>query len=256
MFADVFPFEYGPTPLSVLIPLRLRNCGPAEMGARLRDPSFRRTVLAGIGGMFETAVKNDLVKSMYIADDGVGGEFVGASLAQVADRLKTTPVEAAYWLLENAGQAFHCVTIVENWTVWQDLVAALEDNNFFIMGDGVTGAMADRRPALTLADWGYAPRFLSQFVRDGGGRIALENAIHRMTLGPARQVGLQDRGSVQVGHAADLVAFDYSEIRSDVSPTELKSAPRGIRHVFVNGVQVVRDGALQDRLPGVVGLAR
>lgn len=255
VFADVFPFDYGPTPLAVLIPARLREGTRAEMAAKLREPAFRAQVMAGMGSMFEAAVKNDLVKSMFISADGTDGSWVGLSLADAAERLKMTAVDAAYALLQMAGENFYCVTIVENWVKWADLNEALEDRRFFVMGDGATGSLDGQQFTMALADWGYAPRFLSSFVRDGG-RIGLADAIHRMSTGPARQLGLTDRGAIAVGQAADIVAFDLATIGSDVEPNDLLQAPKGITHVWVNGDSVVRQGQLTSALPGVVGLRR
>jgi N-acyl-D-aspartate/D-glutamate deacylase len=255
VFADIFPFDYGPTPLSVLIPPKMHARTRSEMAARLQDASFRQQIIEGLGGMFEAALKADLVRSMYVAYDGADGSLIGLSLADVAEKTKLSVAEAAIWLLQNAGEDFSCVTIVENWVRWEDLTRALSSSRFFIMGDGASGALdgpaADQRFAL--ADWGYAPRFLSQFIRDL--KLApLEDAVHRMTKGPAQQFGLRNRGSVEIGNAADLVLFDLSTIGTAVSPSALKELPQGISHVLVNGIVVVDNGNATNARPGVVGL--
>lgn len=256
VFADVFPFDYGPTPLSVMIPPGLIGGSRAEMAEQLQRPAFKARVLVGGGGMFETAVKNDLVRSMYVSADGADGAMVGRSLGAIAEELGVDAIEAAYRLLHRAGENFSCVTIVENWVVWRDLVTALEDDRFFIMGDGATACLDGSHQAMSLSDWGYAPRFLSQFVRDGGDRIPLAKAVHRMTLGPARQIGLTDRGALAVGMAADIVAFRMDKIGSAVRPDSMRHPPTGIEHVWINGVEVVRGQTPTDALPGVVGLKR
>jgi N-acyl-D-aspartate/D-glutamate deacylase len=80
--------------------------------------------------------------------------------------------------------------------------------------------------------------------------MTLEDAIRRMTFGPARMVGLRDRGLVREGMAADLMVFDLAQIgiKDDEVWTDGPSgAPRrvqqaeGIHHVIVGG-QVVMDG--------------
>jgi len=255
VFADVFPFDYGPTPLSVLIPPGLRASSRQEMATRLREPKFREQIFAGLGGMFEAAVKADMVRTMFVADDGADSSMVGLSLADVAKHRDSSAAEAAYWLLENAGENFGCVTIVENWVRWDDLLSALADRRFLIMGDGVSGTLDGPGAGhqFALADWGYAPRFLSQFVRDLK-IVTLEDAIHRMTDLPAHQLGLSDRGSIEVGKAADLVVFDLAAIGTAVSPSRLKELPTGISHVLINGSAVVSNGRATNACPGVVGL--
>jgi len=64
-----------------------------------------------------------------------------------------------------------------------------------------------------------------------------------MTSASAQRFGLTDRGSLEVGKAADIAVFDPESI-ADVPPrgSEPAGKPIGIEHVFVNGVHVVRDG--------------
>lgn len=254
---DVFPFDYGPTPLAVLIPQSLRDGTRADVAARLKDPITRKQILDGMGGMFEAAVKHGLVDSMYVAADGCDGELVGKSLAEVATIAHLPVTEAAIWLLERAGENFYTVTIVENWVRWAHLQEALADPRFFLMGDGVTSCLDGplARACFSLSDWGYAPRFLSQFVRDER-LVPLEAAIERMTSAPARQIGLTDRGRIAPGMKADLVLFDLDAIASDVQPNELFRVPKGIESVLVNGTFVVDGARHTDARPGSVGLKR
>jgi len=254
---DVFPFDYGPTPLSVLIPPAFREGTRADVAARLKEPATRRVILEGMGGMFEAAVKHGLVDSMYVAADGCDGSLVGKSLAEVATVAKLPVTEAAIWMLERAGENFYTVTIVENWVRWNHLLEALADPRFFIMGDGATSCLDGplARACFSLSDWGYAPRFLSQFVRDGA-LVPLETAIERMSAAPARQIGLTDRGRIAEGLKADLVLFDLAAVGSSVQPNALYRLPTGIEQVMVNGSAVVEGGRATDALPGEVGLAR
>lgn len=94
--------------------------------------------------------------------------------------------------------------------------------------------------------WGTYPRLLGTYVREKGW-LSLEDAIWRVSGFPARRFGLYDRGLLDQGMAADLVIFDPQTIRDCATFTEPRLPPVGIEQVFVNGVQVVRDGAL---IPG------
>ena len=210
-----------------------------------------------MGGMFEAAVKHGLVDSMYVAADGCDGALVGKSLSGVAKIAKLPVTEAAVWLLERAGENFYTVTIVENWVRWAHLLEALSDPRFFLMGDGITSCLDGplARSCISLSDWGYAPRFLSQFVRDTA-LVPLEAAIERMTSAPARQIGLTDRGQIAECLKADIVVFDLKSIGSDVQPNDLCRQPTGIEHVLVNGSFVVDGGRPTNARPGEVGMRR
>jgi len=91
--------------------------------------------------------------------------------------------------------------------------------------------------------------------------ISLEQAIHQMTQVAADAFGLKDRGVLKEGWLADLVVLDPSVVGS--GPVYMKAdlpcnEPRvyaeafGIDHVFVNGVQTIRDGQHTHALPGKV----
>jgi N-acyl-D-aspartate/D-glutamate deacylase len=92
--------------------------------------------------------------------------------------------------------------------------------------------------------------------------IGLEEAVRQITHRPAVYFGLVDRGLIAAGHHADLVVFDPQTVgrgptyqRYDVPggcDYRLYADARGIDHVFVNGVQIVRDGAHTGALPGTV----
>ncbi|EPM65519.1 N-acyl-D-amino-acid deacylase [Pseudomonas syringae pv. theae ICMP 3923] len=255
--ADVFPFDYGPTPLAVLIPPSMRKGSREDIAKNLQDVDFQARIAAGLGGMFGAAVANGMVDSMYIACDGQDGSLIGLSLGELARKQEISVEACAVKLLADAGQDFYCVTIVENWVRWEDLVDALSDSDFFVMGDGATGAVDGPAStfAFALADWGYTPRYLSQFVRDLKV-VSLEDAVFRLATGPAQQFGLKDRGTIEIGKKADIVVFDLETVGSEVTPTALRVLPTGISHVLVNGEIVVDNFNLTNALPGQVGLTR
>jgi len=90
---------------------------------------------------------------------------------------------------------------------------------------------------------GTFPKILGSFVRDRG-LLSLEDAVNRMTLASADRFGLEGRGALLPGKAADVVVFDPQAV-SDTPPIGVQPAgrPKGIVHVFTNGTHVVKDGS-------------
>jgi N-acyl-D-aspartate/D-glutamate deacylase len=114
-----------------------------------------------------------------------------------------------------------------------------------------------------LCDAVLSTDLLGSWVRDKEV-LTLENAVHKLTQVQADLFGFTDRGVLRVGALADIVVFDAAT----VSPGPVRRVvdfpangerltadqPTGMHHLFVNGVEVQRDGKLLqpalDSLPG------
>ncbi len=73
-----------------------------------------------------------------------------------------------------------------------------------------------------------------------------------MTSLPARNLNLDRRGSLQPGHFADVVIFDPRKIRDHATFDKPQLFSTGVMHVFVNGVQVLKDREHTGATPGKV----
>ena len=74
--------------------------------------------------------------------------------------------------------------------------------------------------------------------------------MHVRTPGRARHAG--DGGRLRVGHYADVVAFDPATVSDHATFDAPHQLSTGVEHVFVNGVQVLRDGEHTGATPGRV----
>jgi N-acyl-D-amino-acid deacylase len=106
--------------------------------------------------------------------------------------------------------------------------------------------------------WGPHPRGYGTFTRVLGrhvrelGLLNLEAAIHKMTGQPAARLGLEDRGLIRPGMAADLVLFDPATVLDRATTAEPHALSAGIEKVWVNGALVLAEGQATDRRPGKV----
>jgi N-acyl-D-aspartate/D-glutamate deacylase len=98
---------------------------------------------------------------------------------------------------------------------------------------------------------GTYPRVLGRYVRERRW-LSLQEAVRKMTSLPAWRLGLTDRGLVRPGMRADLVLFDPRKVIDRSTFREPHLIAEGVHTVFVNGVEVWRDGAATGRLPGRV----
>ncbi len=89
--------------------------------------------------------------------------------------------------------------------------------------------------------YGCFPRIIEHYVKELKF-YTLEDAIRRCTGLSASRYGLDDRGVIKEGAAADIVIFDYNKIRDNSTYDRPKAYPSGIEYVMVNGRIVVEKG--------------
>ena len=99
--------------------------------------------------------------------------------------------------------------------------------------------------------YGNFPRLLGKYVRDERV-IPLEDAIRKMSSAVATRLAIQDRGVLRAGMYADVVVFDPNTIADRATFESPHQLSVGMRHVFVNGTAVVRDGRHTGAKPGRV----
>ncbi|AZP18544.1 D-aminoacylase [Streptomyces aquilus] len=124
-----------------------------------------------------------------------------------------------------------------------------------LLGGSDAGAHLDR-----MCGAPYTTRFLGDCLR--GRKLAtLEQAVKMLTDDPARLFGLRERGQVREGFHADLVLFDPERIGAGTATLvhdlpgdspRLDSKALGVRAVWVNGVEAIRDDTVSGAVPGKV----
>jgi N-acyl-D-aspartate/D-glutamate deacylase len=115
-----------------------------------------------------------------------------------------------------------------------------------------------------IADYRYPTHVLAHWVREEGA-FTLEEAVKMMTADEAECYGLEDRGTLAVGQAADVVVFDPEQV-GDGPVREVHDLPMGARRLCSEGIgiaYVIVNGTVlrahdhpaladDDRLPGRV----
>jgi N-acyl-D-aspartate/D-glutamate deacylase len=124
-----------------------------------------------------------------------------------------------------------------------------------LLGGSDAGAHLDR-----MCGAPYTTRFLGDCLR-GRRLVGLEQAVKMLTDDPARLFGLRERGRVREGWHADLVLFDPERIDAGQArlvhdlpgdSPRLDSRAIGVRAVWVNGVEAIRDDVVSGAVPGRV----
>ncbi len=97
--------------------------------------------------------------------------------------------------------------------------------------------------------YGNFARLLGKYVREEKV-ISLAEAVRRLSGLPATNLGLDRRGFLKKGYFADVVVFDPATIADKATYENPHQYAVGVKHVFVNGVQVIKDGEHTGAKPG------
>jgi N-acyl-D-aspartate/D-glutamate deacylase len=92
---------------------------------------------------------------------------------------------------------------------------------------------------------------LGKYVREEKV-ITLEDGVRKMTSMAATKLGLEDRGVLAAGRAADVTIFDAALVNDRATFEAPHQYPDGIDYVIVNGQVVVEHGTQYEVLPGRV----
>jgi N-acyl-D-amino-acid deacylase len=241
---DQYPYVAGSTMLGVILPPWAHDGGTDRLLERLARAEDRKRMthdirngikgwdnfvaFAGLDGIFVTDVKT-----------GRNRDVIGKSLVELGKMRGKEALEATFDLLYEESNA---VGMVDFYGLEEHVKALLSRPEHNVCTDGLLGGKPHPRV------YGAFPRVLGKYVREEKV-IPLHEAVRKMTGRPACLFGLEDRGILQEGFAADVVVFDPRTIIDKGTYEEPRQYPEGIRHVFVNGKAAVRDGKLA---PGVL----
>ncbi|SRR5579884_338447 len=110
------------------------------------------------------------------------------------------------------------------------------------------------------ASFGYSTTLLGLHVRERGA-MPLEQAIYKLTFQVASVYGLNDRGLLRPGYAADVCVFNPETVRArdwewvqdyPANTRRLAQKADGIEYTIVNGTVIYEGGRLTGALPGHV----
>jgi N-acyl-D-amino-acid deacylase len=252
--ADMYTYTAAGTGLDACLPPWTEDGGYPALFKRLRDPAMREKIAA------EVRTPSDKWENLYLAAgspekillSGFKSEklkpLTGKSLAEVAKMRGKEPIETAMDLIsedESRIDSIYFLMSEENvkkeiakpWISFgSDEASQAPEGNFL---------KSNCHPRA----YGNFARVLGKYVRDDKV-LTLADAIRKLSGLPASNVGLDHRGFVQEGMFADVVVFDPATIGDRATFEKPHQYAVGVKHVFVNGVQVLKDGEHTGAKPG------
>jgi len=242
---DVYPYTASCTYLDTLLQPWAREGSKEEILDRIRDSQTRERIIHEF--VTPTESMEDTVTDTGWENINVMGfssdlykRFDNNTIAQIAEAIGKDPAETTLDILveENlrAIAIFHEMDEDDVVKVISHPLAAIGSDGEAEAPYGPSGKHATHPRA-----YGTFPRALRRYVLDKK-LVPLEEMIRRMTSWPAQRIGLQDRGVLASGMAADIVAFDPEKIRDLATYEDSHRYPEGIEYVIVNGAVTIDHG--------------
>lgn len=253
--ADMYTYPAGSTGLDAAMPPWVQEGGYKAWAERLKSPSIRARVAremktptndwenfllaAGADGTLLVGFKADSLK-----------QYTGKTLTEVARLRGKSAEETAMDLVILDGSRVQVVYFLMSEENVKRQVALP-----WVSFGSDAGSMAPNLPFTKSSThpraYGNFARVLGKYSRDEKA-LTLADAVYRMSGFPAGNLKLRKRGELKAGYFADVVVFDPATVADHATFQNPHQYSTGMRHVFVNGIQVLRDGEHTGATPGRV----
>ncbi len=253
--ADMYNYTAGSTGLDASMPPWVQEGGYKAWAQRLQDPKIRDRVrremtapgpawenlmlAAGGNGTLLVGFKNEALR-----------QYAGKTLEDVATLRGKSVQDTAMDLVVEDGSRVQVVYFLMSednvkrqitlpWVTFGSDASSMAPEGVFIKTSTHPRA------------YGNFARLLGKYVRDEHV-IPMEEAIRKLTSLPAANLRIKERGRLEPGYFADVVVFDPKTIADHSTYEKPHQYATGVKHVWVNGGQVIKDGEHTGQKPGRV----
>ncbi len=252
--ADMYTYPAGATGLDAAMPVWVQAGGLEQWIKRLKDPATRQKVIAEMkdkkadwenlvllsGGpekVLLVSFKNPKLKPL-----------TGKTLAEVAAMRGKSPEETAMDLVIEDDSRVGTVYFLMN----EDNVRRETGLSWMSFGSDAESQAPEGvflKSSTHPRAYGNFTRALGKYSRDEKS-APLADMIRRMTSLPATNLGIKGRGVLRDGYYADVVLFDPAKVQDHATFEKPQQLSTGVRDVFINGTQVLKDGEHTGAKPG------
>jgi N-acyl-D-amino-acid deacylase len=254
--ADMYTYTAGATGLDAAMPTWVQSGGLEAWIKRLKDPAVRQRLVKEM-----RTPSNDWENLLLLSGSPKNVLLIafknpklkpltGKTLAEVAQMRGKSPEETAMDLVIEDGSRVGTVYFMMSednvkreaglpWMSFGSDEASEAPEGVFLKSSSHPRA------------YGNFVRVLAEYVRKDHS-ATLPDAIRRLTSLPANNLGVKQRGLLKPGYFADVVLFDPATIQDHATFEKPKQLATGVDDVFVNGVQVLKDGKHTGAKPGRV----
>lgn len=229
---DVYPYTAGSTQLLHVLPPEIQEGGMDNILSSLSDETCRLQLKKRMetGTDFENIIRLVGFESVHVT--GLHQEelqpYEGKTLVELAKIWNCDPYTALFdILLKSKGTA----TMIDFIAREEDMRLALQTPGGGIISDATYPDSGRCHPRV----YGTFARLLETYVNKEQV-LSLPQAIHKITLQPAKRYGLSNKGCLAVGMDADVCAFYLESIHEVATFDDPAQLSQGMDYVMVSGV--------------------
>lgn len=252
--ADMYTYTAGATGLNSCMPPWVYDGGPDAAYKRLQDPATRRRIADAMRApsrdwenLYLLAGSPERILLVGFKSDALK-PLTGKTLAEVARLRGKDPAETVMDLVledhSRVGTVYFMMDeenvkkqIREPWVSFGSDASSMAPEGVFLKSSTHPRA------------YGNFARLLGKYVRQEKV-ISLTEAVRRLSGLPATNLELDHRGFLQQGMFADVVVFNPKIIADVATFEQPQQYAIGVKYVFVNGIQVLKDGEHTGARPG------
>ena len=238
---DVSPYATTGSSLYLLIPTWARQGGFDELFKRIDDSEERKKII-------DTLATYTLHPDKILITSAPIKNIVGQTLSEIAETAGISPEEA---LLATVRASEGRVSIIGQTVSVKNTKREVEDPDSFIAsdGEGYAKEASGSGNLIHPRSFGTFAHFWHRFVNELA-LVTPEQAIKKITSGPAEKMGLTRRGALKEENFADIVVFDPALFKERNTYRDPYHYSTGIEWVFVNGKATIERTKLTDMHSG------
>lgn len=232
--ADQYPWSASGTHLrNTLLPRAVLAGAGTDYFDRLRDPG----TLAKIRREMQENLRRRGGPDSLLIVAADNQDIVGKTLAEIAGRRGEDPIDTAVGIMTEGSTRVASFNMHAN-----DIKALMQQEWVMTSSDGTDGHPRK---------YASFPKKYRDYVL-GEQLISLEDFLYRSSGLTAETFGFTDRGRIEIGYAADVVAFDPETFAPVATFAAWNKLSKGLIYSIINGRLVVDKGKYTGILPGVV----
>lgn len=252
--ADMYTYTAGATGLTASFPPSLQDGGFGMLWKRMHDPAIRAEMKKAMNtdaedwdNLYFGAGSPDKVLMLGFKQDSLK-KYTGKTLSEVA-RIRGTSVEetAMDLIIQDSTRVTVAFFMMSDENVKKQIALpwmsfGSDEGSYVPEGNFLKSNPHPRA-------YGNFANVIGKYSRDEKV-MPLEEAIRKLTKLPATNLKLKKRGELKIGHYADIVVFDPANVNGLATYEKPQQFATGMIDVFVNGVQVLKNGEHTGATPG------